>query len=59
MRYYWWILFSLRSTRYEEWYLLCIPFDLNETSIRGKVQHLYTLMQYSSDTKSTLKNVKN
>src|SRR6266699_1057280 len=29
--------------------------DPNETSVRGKVQHPYVLIQYSSDTGSTLK----
>ena len=36
-----------------------IPPDPNETSVRGKVQHPYVLMQYSSDTRSTLENAKN
>ena len=49
------ILDSLRSTRCEERSSSRIPPDPNETSAIAR----HTPTQYSSDTKSTLKNIKN
>ena len=37
MRYYKWIIDSLRSTRYKKYSSLRIPPDLSETSVRGSM----------------------
>ena len=50
-----WIVNSLRSICCEEYNFLHIPPDLNETSTIAR----YAPTQYSSDTGSTLKNIKN
>ena len=55
MRYCRWIINSLRFTCCEECNSLYIPPDPNKTSIMAK----HAPMQYSSDTRSTLENIKN
>ena len=55
MRYCRWIVNSLKSMRCKECNSLHIPPNLNETSAMAR----YAPTQYSSDTGSTLENIKN
>ena len=55
MRYYKWIVNSLKSIYCKKYNSLYIPPNPNKTSTMAR----YAPTQYSSDTGSTLKNIKN